>query len=131
MSQLTENDLAIYSDCYKDAFGIRPRGNYPETVEEYEKDMELFCSMIDERNEEDRVISLNAQKRIEQAIDKVIDSGAGDRATALRWMFDHCRWDDGELNYQEFEHEFWDEGVAFDICRDIYWPEFKTAALAA
>ena len=46
----------IYSDQYKDAYGIRPRGEYghPQTVEEYKKELDYLSGEIHEQVKEDK-----------------------------------------------------------------------------
>ena len=45
----------IYSDQYKDAYGFRPRGNgHPETVEEYNKELDRLGDIIHEQIKEDK-----------------------------------------------------------------------------
>jgi len=46
----------IYSDQYKDAYGIRPRGNigHPQTVEEYKEKLDYLGGVIKEQIKEDK-----------------------------------------------------------------------------
>ena len=51
----------IYSDQYKDAYGIRPRGNigHPQTVEEYKEKLDYLGGVIKEQIKEEK-----AQERV-------------------------------------------------------------------
>ena len=46
----------IYSDQYKDAYGIRPRGNigHPKTVEEYNKELDYLSKVCSEQVKEEK-----------------------------------------------------------------------------
>ena len=45
-----------YSDSYKDAYGIRPRGNigHPKTVEEYNKELDYLSKVCSEQVKEEK-----------------------------------------------------------------------------
>jgi hypothetical protein len=51
---------STYSDLFKDLYGIRPRGYYPSTIEEYKKEInkvgeELYMEIIIERGRKERI----------------------------------------------------------------------------
>jgi len=85
-----ESMIQIYSDFHKDAYGFRPQGvNYSEfSLEELEEDFASFKSLCEsnERDEEARCEYASAE--FEKRVEAVIDMGAGDRETALRWILD-------------------------------------------
>jgi len=77
----------IYSDCYKDAMGFRPR--FPiqsKTEDELRKEIDEFSRMIDEqetlRIEEEKLAINNFEYRI----DSLMQFGAKNRAMAIRWL---------------------------------------------
>lgn len=43
-----------YSDLYKDLYGMRPRGVYPSTVEEYKKEIKKVSEALRMEIEEER-----------------------------------------------------------------------------
>lgn len=54
------NVATMYSDLYKDLYGIRPRGYYPSTITEYKKEInklseELHMEFILERERKERI----------------------------------------------------------------------------
>lgn len=80
--------LSIISDMHKDAYGIRPHGmDYCDMTEE---ELNLECDTLHEAvlesiAEEDS-IQKGAIVRFEKKILELIETGAGDRATAIRWL---------------------------------------------
>lgn len=83
-------DDDTYSDLYKEAYGFRPRGTRWATMTPAEKQVEWnrLCdaaesSMMDERSEEWR-----AMERFEALVASTIETGAGDRETAIRWLLE-------------------------------------------
>jgi len=82
--------IQIYSDVYKDAYGFRSRGiNYDAmSTEELEADLERFSAITKENMAEEARAEKAAVEQFYTAIDKLISVGAGDEATALRWMAD-------------------------------------------
>ena len=43
-----------YSDLYKDLYGMRPRGVYPSTVEEYKKEIKIVSEALRMEMEQER-----------------------------------------------------------------------------
>jgi hypothetical protein len=81
-----EQNAEIYSDMYKDAYGFRPRSNFPETEEEYSEAFGRLQREISEQIEAERAYEEKAIKEFEESISAMMASGAPDRATALRWF---------------------------------------------
>jgi hypothetical protein len=79
---------AVYYDFYKEVHGIRPRWvNHDEaTVEWYRAQLEQLQLQADINYQEQLVREGEAIAQFEKSIDSLIASGAGDRATAIRWM---------------------------------------------
>lgn len=93
------NDLAgIYSDLHKDVYGFRPRTlalcacDYPDhqsLVEAMSHLKRLFDGVVAVSEIEFARQEQIQQRRIaefECVVDRYIRNGAGDRATAIRWM---------------------------------------------
>ena len=79
---------AVYYDFYKEVHGIRPRWvNHEEaTVEWYRAELESLQREADAQWEEQLIREGEATAQFESNLSAIIASGAGDRATAIRWM---------------------------------------------
>src|SRR6056297_1873246 len=88
MYQPEQNDFAIYRDIYRDAFGIRPRGIAAqwETEEEFRKDFENVAAMAEEAMDHEEQQKIKAEIAFDARLSDLIELGAGDRATAFRWL---------------------------------------------
>ena len=90
--QMTEREslIQIYSDFYKDAYGFRPRGiNYHEfTLDELKEDFARFREVCDENNKLEAEANERAKQEFEARVQSIIEMGAGDRQTAMRWIVD-------------------------------------------
>jgi len=104
-AELSERDslIQIYSDFHKDAYGFRPRYvNYHEfTLEELKADFARFQEVCRENNEYERLANERERAEFEKRVQSVIDMGAGDRETALRWIMD---------SYENHEFDYGVEG---------------------
>ena len=86
-----EEYQSLFSDLYKDVNGFRPRWATSEQFNSVEwlkaqcKSLgeELTIVIAREREEEQKRI-----QEFENTVSEVINSGAGSRAIALRWLFD-------------------------------------------
>ena len=78
---------SIHSDVYKDWCGSRPRIAYDSyTVAGWNAELDMLSKWNDEAYEEQKVEQALAVKEFEQNITNLINMGAGDRVTALRWI---------------------------------------------
>ena len=88
--QINEKDElgSTYWDFYKEVHGIRPRWvNHDEaTVEWYRDALERLQREADVLWELEQVQEAEAIAKFEKSIDSLIAAGAGDRATAIRWL---------------------------------------------
>ena len=80
--------LSWISDLYKDVYGIRPRGyNFHEWSF---NELSEFVNDLSQQAEDDRKHEENMAKEAEiefnKRIQEIINLGAGNRETALRWM---------------------------------------------
>jgi len=77
-----------YWDMYKDAYGVRPRGidttNWTE--EQFEAEFVQLGKTIDANYTEQLAAEAKAIERFEAQVTSFIESGAKDRAMALRWV---------------------------------------------
>lgn len=109
-----EQNYSDYSDFYKSVHGIRPRwmASFFETAswKEMDEKFRILGQQADvvAKEEADREAQALAEFNAELA-DFMVKYGAGDRATALRWMTD------GETFYsgQDVESWVWNRGILF------------------
>lgn len=114
------NDLAdIYSDLHKDVYGMRPRDmalcacDYPDhqsLVEAMSHLKRRFDGVVAASKEEFARQERIQQRRIaefECHIERSVRCGAGDRATAIRWMCDSygCENKSGTYGWEQLEFE--------------------------
>ena len=83
---------SIISDMFKDAHGFRPRGEQfwstLTTVEACNAKLDELQPAVDAAIDEDRAREAAAAVKFEARIAELIEHGAGDRETALRWLRD-------------------------------------------
>lgn len=90
--QERESMLNTMSDMSKDATGSRLRLDYAGMTDaELQSTFDYFQKQILEGIELEKVADAKAKSELEEAIAKIINSGAGNRATALRWLVDDER----------------------------------------
>ena len=82
--------IQIYSDFHKEAYGFRPRGvNYSEfTLEQLQADFDYFSSLCEQNAREEEARDNYRIAEFERRVESIIEMGAGDRKTALRWILD-------------------------------------------
>ena len=114
-------DMDIFSDLYKDAHGIRPRGHffYSEECTDDERQaiwdqtlVALERAIAEEQA--DRQEALVAFKRLLEVT--VSEYGATDEETALRWLTENEKF----YGVQDIEHWVWKAGILFtDYGREL------------
>ena len=79
-----------YWDMYKDAYGVRPRGidTSTWTEDDFLAEFESLNDAIKESIEQQRRAEVVGVKKFEARVTQVIESGAADRETALRWIME-------------------------------------------
>jgi len=85
---MLEQAREIYWDMYKDAYGFRPRGidTSSWTLEQFEAEFKVLGLTIADAEIERKASEESATVVFEQRIQTLIDAGAKDRATAMRWI---------------------------------------------
>lgn len=85
-----EQYACTYWDMYKDAYGVRPRGidTRSWTEQDFEREFAILSAVTEREEQSRRESELKAAQRFEKRIEETIQSGAGDRETALRWIHD-------------------------------------------
>ena len=107
-----EQAQATYWDMHKDAYGVRPRciDTSSWTLEQFEAEFVILGQAIAEAEIERQNSEEKATVVFEQRIQSLIQLGAKDRATAMRWIHeaestngddDYLAWTLG-LPYQYF-----------------------------
>ena len=100
--QMTKLEQAqcIYWDMYKDAYGVRPRGidTSDWTLEQFEQEFKYLGQVIEQEEAARQVAEAEAARRFEETVESVIQAGAGNRETALRWIMDSSE-ADGDWEY--------------------------------
>lgn len=107
-------DENIVSDLHKDARGFRPGQGWWEswTSSSNERKQQIWDSLVQEMNEEmdrERRMEKLAVEDFEAEVQQYIELGAGDRATALRWMTQNEEF----YHEQDVEHWVWKYGILF------------------
>lgn len=103
--------LCIYSDMYKDVHGFRPRhiaiGELSD--QELKEDIEGFSEEIKIQIAEQEAYEAKCIAKFEELVANTIEIGAGDRATALRWIYEPF---DFEPHSYDIEHFVWKLGFS-------------------
>lgn len=83
-----EQAAAQYWDMYKAAYGVRPRwiDTTSWTLEAFEKEFESLADTIEENNIREEIAEKEAVVLLENRIASLMQSGAKDRAMAIRWI---------------------------------------------
>ena len=105
------DELVTYIwDAYKDAHGIRPRHidfdvlSVSELSEMADRVSDQVCNSIKENASQEAAAAVKFEKRVAE----LIEIGAGNRETAIRWLLD------GIDSFQQTEDALrWEFGLAF------------------
>ena len=103
--------ISYISDAHKDAYGFRPRGfNYAEwSIADLEDEADRLSVAVTKAIEAEKVQENRAVEAFEQSVQNTIAMGAGNRATALRWLTDAETF----YSYQCVESFVWSHGILF------------------
>lgn len=87
---LREELQRVIWDVAKDATGVRPRWIDFEnsTIEELEDTLKLYSKMAEEEADREHQMEKEAIAEYEARVEQLIECGAGDRETAVRWMIE-------------------------------------------
>lgn len=81
-------DQATYSDLYKEVHGYRPRFDTTHwTREDWKNELDQLHREAEIEFDLEAQRAADAVDYFEARLEQTIESGAGDRATALRWMW--------------------------------------------
>ena len=104
--------ISIHSDMYKDAYGCRPTGiNFEHyTVGDIETSIDALQDVIERNMTEEHIAELACIEAFNSLLAKTISMGAGNRETALRWLYDGSGI--GEpMGSQDLEHFIFQQGI--------------------
>ena len=116
----------IYSDQYKDAYGIRPGGYYghPKTVEEYNESLDYLSGVIREQVKEEKALERKAYGEWKVNIRKIMGLCSCSKAEAIKididangamWLMDESTFVDQEYAiHQNVEEYIWKLGIGWD-----------------
>jgi len=107
----------IYSDFYKDAMGFRPRhvDTSDWTVEQFEEEFNHLQLVCDENGEAEILRQEESKAVFESKVSELIESGAGDRYTAISWL-------------KEAENAVGETTGYFEYCMDLPYGYLKEVA---
>ena len=113
-----------YSDSYKDAYGIRPRGNigHPKTVEEYNKELDYLSKVCSEQVKEEKRRESIAFGEWKVNIRKIMGLCSCSKAEAIKIDIDAngaMYLIDGKLNWPDVEEYIWKIGIGWDKQQEI------------
>jgi len=99
-------DYDMYSDLHKDAYGFRPR-NWDAvrslTEAEFNAECDRMADDLDDNIAAEQRAQAAAAVTFEATVAKLIETGAGDRETAIRWLANAADAGD-DLGYLEYTH---------------------------
>ena len=113
-TQEEKNECLMWiSDLYKDVHGFRPRGyNFDEwSFEELTKFVNDLSDQADEQAKQEKEWAEICLVEFKKSLQNIIDSGAGDRKTALRWMLQGDMGDDESLDLYAIEYFTMKRGI--------------------
>ena len=100
------NDLSLYSDLYKDAFGFRPKGSFDRVANMGPVDFQnTLDSLSDYANDQYEQQKLASEERLQKLVARVKEMAAEygvSVETALRWDMD-AEGVDGDVDYYLFK----------------------------
>lgn len=103
----------LFSDLHKDAYGFRPRGHRfydaATTDDERQTIWDNLQQVVVDNIAAEREHEARALRDFEAEVANTIALGAGDRATALRWMTS----EDEFYDVQCVEHWVWQRDILF------------------
>ena len=104
-----EDLYSFISDVSKDAQGFRARFDYTQyTLVQLCVMLDEYCAMAETAIAEEKQWELRNRAELEETLQKAIETGAPDRATALRWLYEA-----GDYMYG-WEDFCWDYGLGWD-----------------
>ena len=126
-----------FSDLHKDVYGFRPRGTLMEewherTPRQKQELWNALCDELEENTKREKIVEQECVNEFEARVQDVIELGAENRETALRWIVG------SETFYhsQDVEHFVWEQGILFtdygkqlvkDLCSIVEYKSWEAA----
>jgi len=122
MQEFKDSMYGYISDASKDAQGFRTRFDYSAcTAEELMAEAYYWECQVVVTMAEDAIREAECKTEFEQVIADTIACGAGNRATAINWLYmGECQKENWDMG---MEHWFWGWGLSFENIR-AYEREF-------
>lgn len=99
--QLTalEQSACMYSDMYKDCYGVRPRfDDAGWTVEDYDRAIRGLADALDRQIADEKAREAEAAAEFERTVAGCLEFGAKSREEAIRWILN----DERDIGHFEF-----------------------------
>lgn len=111
LEQQMEEDAVF--ELHQDAYNYRPSQSFIETwrsatSEEKQVTWDMLSAALESEQEREHRINDRISADFEKSIQATIDAGAGNRETALRWMFQEYN-----SNPTMLEHEIYEQNLLF------------------
>lgn len=87
MTELQELE-ELYCEMHKDVYGVKARWYRAESVEQARKDLDALQEALRQEMAREAKAQDAAAAEVEQVIANMIEFGAADRETAIRWLHD-------------------------------------------
>lgn len=87
MTELQELEC-LYSELYKGVYGVKARWYVAVSVDQARRDIEQLEAEGRRVAEHERIEQEKATVQFEARVQQIIETGAKDRATAMRWIHD-------------------------------------------
>lgn len=103
-----------FSDLFKDVNGYRPRGAImaeweDRTPRQKQELWNALCDELEENIKQEKIREQECVEEFEARVADVIELGAGNRQTALRWIASQETF----YHLQSVEHFVWEQGILF------------------
>ena len=114
INELTNSkDGDIYSDCYKDVYGHRPRGHTFESLEDFDRSFERLCSELHEQAEQDKLEKEANMAAFQARVADTMILCNCDRERAIMIISDAEGIDEEEFNWYGLESLEYKMGLEF------------------
>jgi hypothetical protein len=87
LSEVEQLQSTVY-EAFKDAYGFRNRSEMSSDIDVLKAELERLAKIIGENEAARNLEEQEAVKRFEARVQYTIDSGAKNRETAIRWIFE-------------------------------------------
>ena len=104
MEQLTplQELECIYSDMHKDVYGVKARWISFSSVEEAEEALTALQAAGEAERKYEVEQEAKAIEEFEKRLGEMIETGAGDRKTAIRWL-DQAHGTQGDMEFLAYQ----------------------------